>query len=76
MTLYIYFLGFVVTWLLCKLIEVKVIKPSDREEKWTVFKIKLLFSVFSWIGVLAVIGFSIIIIIHELSEDKDPPKWL
>lgn len=76
MILYIYFLGFVVTWLLCKLVEVKLLKPSDREEKWSIFKIKLQFSFFSWFGFLAIIFISIILIIHELAEDKDPPKWL
>lgn len=76
MVLYFYFLGFIITWLLLKFAEVKFLKPSGREEKWKVFKIKFSCSVFSWIGFLVVVWVSIIIIIQELSEDKDPPKWL
>ena len=76
MILYIYFLGFIVNWLFVKLLEVQVIKPSDREEKWDVFKLKLGTSIFSWVGFFAMLVVSIIAWLSNTSIDKDPPKWL
>lgn len=76
MILAIYFLGFIFTWLLAKFLEVKFLKPYDREDKWDAFKVKVLFSFFSWFGFIVIIVIAIIFIFEVISEDRDPPKWL
>jgi len=76
MILAIYILVFIFTWLLAKFLEVKFLKPSDREDKWDAFKAKILFSFFSWLGFMAAIVVTIILLFEVVSEDRDPPKWL
>lgn len=66
----IYILGFLIVYLICKLIRGK------EQNKWEDVIITLVLSVCSWAGLFIITLGAIGVYVKHIIENKNPPKWL
>lgn len=67
----IYISGFIVTYLMCKLI-----RNKSNENSWGDVGATLFVSIFSW-GAIIVLSIALVVIgLVETIKVKNPPKWL
>ena len=66
----IYIVGFILTYILCKLMRGKI--SNDWDDVITT----ILTSLFSWISLIGLIIALLIFLIKTYSKNKKPPKWL
>lgn len=67
----IYISGFIVTYLMCKLI-----RNKSNENSWGDVGATLFVSIFSWVAII-VLGIALVVIgLVETIKVKNPPKWL
>ena len=67
----IYISGFIITYLMCKLI-----RNSLNENSWKDVSVTIFLSVSSWIAFTLICALALFLYLKEHITLKNPPKWL